>query len=412
MNKQWKEKEVSQESIDRMDFEKAHKRLAPVLKPTNLISSSIFSEESGSSVWLKPENLQATGAFKIRGAYNKIAKLSPGDRAHGLVTSSAGNHAQGVAYGAQAQGVSATIVMPKTTPLIKVEATRSYGVKVVLHGDCYDDAYEEALRIMEREGSIFVHPFNDLDVIEGQGTIALEILEELPSVDCILVPVGGGGLVSGIALAAKRLKPSIRIIGVEPEGAQAMKLSMENQRLTCLEKVETIADGVAVKRPGDLPFSIIRTHVDEIVAVTDYEIMEASLLLLEKHKLVAESAGALSLAGLKRLDGKGENVVCLISGGNIDVLTISSIISRGLVSRGRILKFIVDLPDKPGELLRISELLAKRDANVIKLDHNQFTSLDRLMDVQLGITVETNGHRHRKEIIDALYAEGFKIHVA
>lgn len=397
---------------EQMDFEAAARRLAPVLSPTPLMPSAIFSAESGHRVWLKPENLQTTGAFKIRGAYNKVSKLPAAERARGLVASSAGNHAQGVAFSAQAQGVPATIVMPRTTPLIKVEATRGYGVKVVLHGDCYDDAYAEAMRLMKEEKSVFVHPFNDPDVMEGQGTIGLEILQELPETDVILVPVGGGGLVSGVAMAAKRLKPSVKVIGVEPEGAQAMKLSLENKRLTCLETVQTIAEGVAVKKPGDRAFSVIRDWVDEVVTVSDFDIMEASLLLMEKHKLVAESAGALSLAGLKRLEGKGLNAVCLISGGNIDVLTISSIIRRGLVSRGRILQFTVDLPDTPGELLRISELLAKRDANVIKLDHNQFTAMDRLLDVQLGVTVETNGHRHRKEIIDALHDAGFRIRVA
>jgi len=406
-----KEKTSFKKTIEGMDFEQAARRLQPVLRPTNLIESPVFGDESGNKVWLKPENLQETGAFKIRGAYNRISKLAGSESSKGLVASSAGNHAQGVAFAAKAQGVRATIVMPKTTPLIKVEATRSYGANVVLCGDCYDDAYEEALRIMKREGSVFVHPFNDPDVIEGQGTIGFEIMKELPETECILVPVGGGGLISGIALAAKRIKPSVKIIGVEPEGAQAMRLSIEKKELSCLERVDTIAEGVAVKKPGELAFEVVKNYVDQIITVTDYEIMEASLMLIEKHKLVAESAGALPLAALRKLKGRGLNTVCVISGGNIDVLTISSIISRGLVGRGRILQFTVDLPDKQGELLRVSELLAKMDANVIKLDHNQFTSLDRLMNVKLGITVETNGHSHRKEIIEKLEDEGFKIHV-
>ncbi len=406
-----KEMNNAKASVVDMDFEQALERLEPVIMQTGLVKSEIFGQESGNEVWLKPENLQSTGAFKIRGAYNKIAKLSPEERSRGLVASSAGNHAQGVAFAAKTQGVDATIVMPKTTPLIKVEATRNYGARVVLFGDCYDDAYEEALRIMRDEDSVFVHPFNDPDVIEGQGTIGLEIMRELPETDCILVPIGGGGLISGIAIAAKSIKPSVKIIGVEPEGAQAMRLSMDKGELTGLGRVDTIAEGVAVKMPGELPFEVVKEFVDEIVTVSDYDIMEASLLLIEKHKLVAESAGALSIAGLKKLESKKTNMVCLISGGNIDVMTISSIISRGLVTRGRILQFTVDIPDKPGELLRISELLASMDANVIKLDHNQFTSLDRLMNVQLGITVETNGHEHRKDIIHGLQKKGFRVHV-
>jgi len=299
-----KEMNNAKASVVDMDFEQALERLEPVIMQTGLVKSEIFGQESGNEVWLKPENLQSTGAFKIRGAYNKIAKLSPEERSRGLVASSAGNHAQGVAFAAKTQGVDATIVMPKTTPLIKVEATRNYGARVVLFGDCYDDAYEEALRIMRDEDSVFVHPFNDPDVIEGQGTIGLEIMRELPETDCILVPIGGGGLISGIAIAAKSIKPSVKIIGVEPEGAQAMRLSMDKGELTGLGRVDTIAEGVAVKMPGELPFEVVKEFVDEIVTVSDYDIMEASLLLIEKHKLVAESAGALSIAGLKKLESK------------------------------------------------------------------------------------------------------------
>lgn len=390
-------------------IQEARECLKGVSKETALIYSPVFSCEYGNTVFIKPENLQTTGAFKIRGAYNKICKLSPIEIQKGLICSSAGNHAQGVAYAAQRLGVKATIVMPKTTPLIKVDATRKYGANVVLFGDCYDEAYAEAMRLREEEDLVFIHPFNDTDVIAGQGTIGLEILEELYEADCIIVPIGGGGLISGIAVAAKSLKPDIKIIGVEPEGAKAMKLSVDNDKLTFLDSVKTIADGVAVKKPGDITFSIIRDYVDEIVTVSDYEVMEAFLLLLERHKLIGESAGVLSLAALKKIKERDKKVVCVVSGGNIDVVTISSMINNGLVSRGRIFCFSVELPDKPGELSKISNILSKLNANVIQLDHNQFKALDRLMHVQLEVTVETNGHEHVNQIICELETEGFKI---
>lgn len=392
-----------------MQFQEAQQRLKSTVKVTNLIYSAAFSQEFNNDVYIKPENLQTTGAFKIRGAYNKLSKLTLKQRQVGVISSSAGNHAQGVAYASQKLGIKSTIVMPKTTPLIKVEATRNYGANVVLFGDCYDDAYTEAKRLERKFGYLFIHPFDDLDVIEGQGTIGLEILEELPDVDCILVPIGGGGLISGIALAAKLINPNIKIIGVEPEGAKAMKDSIEYNKVVCLDSVNTIADGVAVKKPGDLTFSIIRDLVDEIITVSDFDIMEAFLVLLEKHKLVAESSGVLSLAGLKKIQETNKKIACVISGGNIDVLTISSIINRGLISRGRIFSFSVDLPDKPGELLKVSAIVAGLNANVIKLDHNQFKNLDRFMDVQLKVTVETNGHNHIEQIITELKQEGYSI---
>jgi len=392
-----------------LQFQEAKQRLKNTVKVTNLIYSTAFSEEFNNDIYIKPENLQITGAFKIRGAYNKLSKLTLKQRQVGVISSSAGNHAQGVAYASQKLGIKATIVMPKTTPLIKVEATKNYGANVVLFGDCYDDAYSQAKRLEREFGYLFVHPFDDIDVIEGQGTIGLEILEELPDVDCILVPIGGGGLISGIAVAAKSINPNIKIIGVEPEGAKAMKESIECNKLICLDSVNTIADGVAVKKPGDLTFSIIRDFVDEIITVSDFDIMEAFLVLLEKHKLVAESSGALSLAGLKKIQETNKKIACVVSGGNIDVLTISSIINRGLISRGRIFSFSVNLPDKPGELLKVSAIVAKLNANVIKLDHNQFKNLDRFMDVQLKITAETNGHDHIEQIIDELKQEGYII---
>lgn len=390
-------------------FKEARKRLNGVIKATNLIYSPIFSEECGNEVYIKPENLQITGAFKIRGAYNRIALLDEESKKRGLIASSAGNHAQGVAYAAQKLGVKATIVMPKATPLIKVEATRKYGAEVVLAGEVYDEAYKEAKRLQEENGYEFIHPFNDDDVIVGQGTISLEILEEVPDADILMVAIGGGGLAAGIAHCAKLLNPNIKIIGVEPEGAQCMKAAFENGSPVELCKVSTIADGAAVKLAGERTYELLKDVIDEIVTVSDYELMDAFLVLLEKHKLIAENAGILSLAGLKKIKEKNKKVVSVISGGNIDVLTISSMITKGLVSRGRIFSFSVDLTDKPGELVKVSEILAKQNANVIKLNHNQFKNLDRFTHVQLEVTVETNGEKHIKTITEALKEEGYDI---
>lgn len=391
------------------EIKKAQANLKGVSKITSLIYSEVFSNESGNSVYIKPENLQITGAFKIRGAYNKLCTLTHSESERGVIASSAGNHAQGVAYSAEKLGIMATIVMPKTTPLIKVEATKSYGAKVILFGDCYDEAYTEAKRLQVENNYVFIHPFDDLDVMYGQGTIACEIMDEIEDMDCILVPVGGGGLIAGIALAAKALNPNIKIIGVEPEGAKAMKESMDNNGIVHLATVSTIADGVAVKKPGTLTFEIIQNYVDEIVTVSDFDIMESFLLLLEKHKLIAEASGALSFAGLKKIQEKGKKVACILSGGNIDVVTISSMIDRGLVSRGRLFCFSIEMPDIPGELVKVSTILAKVNANVVKLDHNQFKTNDRFMQVQLEITAETNGHEHVNNIINELNKGGYTV---
>lgn len=399
--------------IEKLDFQKALERIKPALEDTNLIKSNIFSQESGNNVFIKPENLQNTGSFKIRGAYNKIKKLPLEVVEKGLIASSAGNHAQGVAYAANKIGIKSTIVMPKTTPLVKVESTKAYGSKVVLHGDCYDEAFAEAKRLQEKNNYTFIHPFNDLDVIEGQGTISNEILEEMPDTEIIVAPVGGGGLISGVALAAKKINPNIKIIGVEPRGAKTLINSLESGKVRCLETVKTIADGVAVKEPGDLTFKIVEEYVDEIVEVTDYDVMEAFIMLLDKHKLLGENAGVLSLAGLKKIKEKyrDKKIVAIVSGGNIDVLTISSMIGKGLVNRGRIFSFTVELQDIPGELEKISKILSETNGNVIKLEHNQFKSIDRFMEVELEITVETNGVSHIKKITDKLRESGYEVKV-
>ncbi|MFZ7972997.1 threonine ammonia-lyase [Fusobacterium watanabei] len=391
------------------NFITAREKLSKVLLKTSLIHSPIFSKESGNEVFIKPENLQKTGSFKIRGAYNKITNLSDEEKKKGVIASSAGNHAQGVAYGAKESGIKAVIVMPKSTPLIKVESTKQYGAEVILHGDVYDDAFKKAKELEEKEGYVFVHPFNDEDVLDGQGTIALEILEELPETDIILVPIGGGGLISGIACAAKILKPEIKIIGVEPEGAASAYEAIKENKVVELKEANTIADGTAVKMIGDLNFEYIKKYVDEIITVSDYELMEAFLLLVEKHKIIAENSGILSIAATKKLKEKNKKVVSVISGGNIDVLMISSMINKGLIRRDRIFNFTVSIPDKPGELAKVVDLIAEQGANVIKLEHNQFKNLSRFKDIELQITVETNGSEHIKNLTHAFEEKGYEI---
>ena len=391
------------------DFMEARERLSTVTVKTKLIYSDVFSQECGNDVYIKPENLQITGSFKVRGAYNKISKLSNEEKERGVIAASAGNHAQGVALAAKRLGIKAVIAMPKHTPLIKVKATKQYGAEVVLHGEIYDEAYQKAVDLQKEKGYVLVHPFDDEDVIEGQGTIALEVLEELPDADVLLVPVGGGGLVAGIAAAAKLKNPQIKVIGVEPEGAASALAGLKADHPVPLAEVATIADGTAVRTIGSLTLDYIKEYVDEVVTLSDYELMESFLLLVEKHKLVAENAGILSLAGLKKLKCRGKKVVSILSGGNIDVLTISSMINKGLIVRGRIFTFSVNLPDKPGQLVAVSELLAREDANVIKLDHNQFKNLDRFHEVELQVTVETNGEDHIRKITEEFEKCGYKI---
>ena len=391
------------------DFTTAREHLQKVLLPTHLIYSPIFSEESGNQIYIKPENLQKTGAFKIRGAYNKINKLTEEEKKRGVIASSAGNHAQGVAYAARELGIKAVIVMPKTTPLIKVQSTKKYGAEVVLYGDVYDDAYQKAKELEAQEGYVFVHPFDDIDVLEGQGTIALEILEEMPDAEVIVVPIGGGGLISGIAAAAKMIKPDIKIIGVEPSGAASATEALKKNKVVTLPEANTIADGTAVKRIGDLTFNCIKQYVDEVVTVDDYELTEAFLLLAEKHKIIAENSGILPLAALKKLSERGKKVVPVVSGGNIDVLMISSMIGKGLISRDRIFNFAVSIPDRPGELAKITHIIADVGANIVKLAHNQFKNLSRFRDKEVLITVETNGTDHVQSLIDAFAAKGYEV---
>lgn len=389
----------------------AKERIASTCTHTSLIHSYELSREFNNLVYLKPENLQVTGAFKIRGALNKIKNLSDEEKKRGLIASSAGNHAQGVAYSGHALGIDVTIVMPKTTPLIKVQATKNWGANVVLAGDVYDEAYEEARRLEKVHGYTFIHPFDDYDVMAGQGTIALEILEDMPDTDVILVPIGGGGLISGIAVAAKAINPKIKIIGVESTGAMGMKESIIAGHPVSLQKADSIADGANVKTVGTHTYDLVEKYVDEIVTVNDEDLIETIFLLVEKHKIVAEATGALSIAALKKLNFTGKRVVSVISGGNIDVLTMSSLLDRGLYSRGRLFCFSVKLQDTPGQLVKVAQILADAGANVVKLDHNQFKALDRLRHVALEITVETNGHDHIDEVRKSLEDHGYEIDI-
>lgn len=388
-------------------FKAARSTLQGIIRNTNLIYSPAFSKAWGNHVYLKPENMQVTGAYKIRGAYYKISTLSEEEKSRGLITASAGNHAQGLAYAAQAAGVPATIVMPTTTPLVKVNNTKDYGAKVILHGEVFDEAAERASQIAEEEGLTYVQPFNDLGIATGQGTIAYEIFQDLPDVDVILVPIGGGGLAAGISTLAKLLNPNVTVIGVEPEGAASMKASLEAGHVVTLPTANTIADGVAVKTPGDLVFPYVQANIDHVITISDTELVDAFLDMMERHKMVVENAGLLSVAALKHLDVKGLNVVCVLSGGNMDVITMASLVQHGLINRGRIFTFSVLLPDRPGELMRVSGLLAQCNGNIIKLEHNQFVNINRQNGVELKVTLEAFGHDHKKEIMNQLRQHGY-----
>ena len=391
------------------DVYRADKQLAGIVKKTRLIASDFFSELSGNEVFLKPENMQHTGAFKLRGAYNKISQLTDDEKSRGVITASAGNHAQGVAFAAQKLGVKAVICMPATTPILKVEATKSFGAEVVLHGDSFDDAYAHSLELQENFGYVYVHPFNDREVLLGQGTTALEIINELKDVDAILVPIGGGGFASGVALATKLVSPTVKVIGVEPENAACMKAALDAGQIVTLNSADTVADGCAVKTAGTLTFAFCQKYLDEIITVNEMEIMSALLSLIEKHKLIAEGAGVLSLAALNKLDFKGKKVVAIVSGGNIDISTLSGLIDKALIARGRIFSFAVQLPDKPGELLNIAKILSDENANVVKLDHNQALVTNSFKKVLLGVTIETHNHEHIERIVTALHRHGYEI---
>lgn len=397
-----------EEKMTMEKFEDASEIVKKVTLETKLVYSNYFSELTGNKVYFKPENMQFTGAYKVRGAYYKISTLTEEERAKGLITASAGNHAQGVAYAAKCYGCKAIIVMPTTTPLIKVNRTKSYGAEVVLHGNVYDEACEYALQLAEEKGLTFIHPFDDLDVATGQGSIAMEIIKELPTVDYILVPIGGGGLATGVSTLAKLLNPKIKVIGVEPEGASCMKASLDKGEVTTLNTVNTIADGTAVKTPGSKIFPYIQENIDDILTVKDEELIVCFLDMVENHKMVVENSGLLTAAALKQLKPENKKVVAILSGGNMDVITMSSVVQNGLIQRGRIFTVSVLLPDKPGELVKVSQIIANMQGNVIKLEHNQFVSINRSAAVELRITLEAFGMEHKQQIVKELEANGYR----
>ena len=396
------------EELTLKKFEEAAEKVKEATLPTNLVYSEYFSNQTGNKVYLKPENMQYTGAYKVRGAYYKISTMSEEARKKGLITASAGNHAQGVAFAAKKYGVKATVVMPTTTPLIKVNRTKGYGAEVVLHGDVYDEACEYALKLAEEKGLTFVHPFDDLDVATGQGSIAMEIIKELPTVDYILVPVGGGGLATGVSTLAKLLNPNIKVIGVEPAGANCLQASIKAGKVTTLPTVSTIADGTAVKTPGSKVFPYLQKNLDDIITVPDEDLIVSFLDMVENHKMIVENSGLLTVAALKQLKVKDKKIVSILSGGNMDVITMSSVVQQGLVQRSRIFTVSVLLPDKPGELVKVAQIIANANGNVIKLDHNQFVSINRKSTVELRITIEAFGHEHKEQIVSELEKNGLR----
>lgn len=396
------------EELTLKSFEEAAEKVKEATLPTNLVYSEYFSSQTGNRVYLKPENMQYTGAYKVRGAYYKISTMSEEARQKGLITASAGNHAQGVAFAAKKYGVKATVVMPTTTPLIKVNRTKGYGAEVILYGNVYDEACEYAMKLAKEKGLTFVHPFDDLDVATGQGSIAMEIIKELPTVDYILVPIGGGGLATGVSTLAKLLNPNIKVIGVEPAGANCLQESLKAGKAVTLPTVSTIADGTAVKTPGSKLFPYLQKNLDDIITVPDEDLIVAFLDMVENHKMIVENSGLLTVAALKQLDVKDKKIVSILSGGNMDVITMSSVVQQGLVQRSRIFTVSVLLPDKPGELVRVASIIAEANGNVIKLEHNQFVSINRKATVELRITIEAFGHEHKDEIVDKLEAAGLR----
>lgn len=396
------------EELTLKSFEEAAEKVKEATLPTNLVYSEYFSSQTGNRVYLKPENMQYTGAYKVRGAYYKISTMSEEARQKGLITASAGNHAQGVAFAAKKYGVKATVVMPTTTPLIKVNRTKGYGAEVILYGNVYDEACEYAMKLAKEKGLTFVHPFDDLDVATGQGSIAMEIIKELPTVDYILVSIGGGGLATGVSTLAKLLNPNIKVIGVEPAGANCLQESLKAGKVVTLPTVSTIADGTAVKTPGSKLFPYLQKNLDDIITVPDEDLIVAFLDMVENHKMIVENSGLLTVAALKQLDVKDKKIVSILSGGNMDVITMSSVVQQGLVQRSRIFTVSVLLPDKPGELVRVASIIAEANGNVIKLEHNQFVSINRKATVELRITIEAFGHEHKDEIVDKLEAAGLR----
>jgi threonine dehydratase len=383
--------------------------LKDVIRKTDLINAPLMNPES--RIYLKTENLQITGSFKVRGAYYKISQLSCEEKAKGVIACSAGNHAQGVALAAAKNGIKSLICIPDSAPISKVEATKSYGAEVCLVKGVYDDAYQKACELQKESGAAFIHPFNDPDVIAGQGTIGLEILEQLPDIDAVIVPVGGGGLISGVAFAVKSLNPNCKVYGVQASGAPSMVKSLEDHKVEALKNVSTFADGIAVKCPGELTYDLCTQYVDEVVTVTDDEIATAILALIEQHKLIAEGAGAVAVAAamFNKVDVKGKKVVCLLSGGNIDVTILSRVINRGLLKAGRSGDLTIEMVDKPGQLKEVSALIADLGANVVSVHHDRAGENTGINACYLRIRMETRNHEHVEQIRKAITGAGYRI---
>jgi threonine dehydratase len=400
--------ETATTTVTLSDIEKAREALTGVIHHTTLDKSNTFSVLTGNEIYLKLENLQKTGSFKIRGAYNKINSLTPEEKAHGVIAASAGNHAQGVAYGASKAGIKATIVMPENAPLAKITATRGYGAEVVLAGGVYDEAYNRAVQLQAETGQTFIHAFNDKAVIAGQGTIGLEVLQDLEAVDAIVVPVGGGGLLAGIAVAVKERAPHVKVYGVQAQGAPAMYMSKRAHTLKTTKDAETFADGIAVKVPGDLTFGIIDNYVDDMVVIDDEAIASTILMLLERAKLMVEGAGAISLAAIlnDKIPAKGK-IVSVISGGNVDVNFISRIIERGLVKAGRRVRLRTVVTDRPGSLQRLLVIIAQTQANVLNVNHDRVERHVPLGQAVVEIGLETRDVLHTEQIMSALRREGY-----
>lgn len=398
------ERELNMQEVYRASYV-----LKPIIRETLLIPSSKVRE--GAHIFIKPENLQVTGSFKVRGASYMVSQLSEEEKERGVIACSAGNHAQGVALSAQKYGIPSIICLPEGAPISKVEATRSYGAEICLVPGVYDDAYNRALQLKEERGMTFVHPFNNPLVIAGQGTIGVEILNELPGVDVIIVPIGGGGLIGGIAYVAKQLNPNIKVYGVQAKGAPSMLESIEHGHIERLSAVSTIADGIAVKEPGDLTYNLCQKYVDGIVTVSDDEVCAAILLLLEQHKMIAEGAGAVSVAAAMfcNLPLEGKKTVCVVSGGNIDVTTLNRIINRGLQKGGRLCTFSIEIDDKPGQLVKISSLIASLGANIISVLHERTNTFINVNSCVLRVSMETRDQYHIDAIRNALLTEGIQI---
>lgn len=391
------------------DIYKARYVLNKVIRTTNLIPASRLNPEA--DIWLKPECLQLTGSFKVRGAYYRISQLTPEEKKRGVVACSAGNHAQGVALGATQAGVRSIICLPEGAPISKVEATRRYGAEICLVPGVYDDAYRRALELRDEKGYAFVHPFDDENVIAGQGTIGLELLDQLPDVDVVVVPIGGGGLASGIVYAIKSLNPKVQVWGVQAAGAPSMFNSINSRSVMSLDSVNTIADGIAVKKPGDLTYDICSRYLDGVVTVTEDEICAAILALIEQQKMVAEGAGAVSVAAamFNKVPVKCRKAICIVSGGNVDVTILNRVINRGLVQGGRICTLTLELEDKPGQLVAVSNIIATIGGNVVNVRHERNDDSERVTDCQLTLKVETRNAEHIEQIRQALRDAGFKL---